>query len=243
MILQDFTLTDLTRMANARNYQSWMYERISPYLGQRVVEIGSGIGNFTRLLLDRELVVPVDSHRGCLQVLSQNLGDELKSQPLEIDVCDTSTMQLLRKYDFDTAICFNVIEHISNDVLALNNIHSAIRDGGRAIILVPAFQALFGTVDESLGHFRRYRRQELTSKMHQAGFVVQRAFYMNVIGMLGWFTNNKILRRREESTKQILFFDRYVAPMAKRLERLIPPPFGLSLIAVGVKGTSCHEAC
>lgn len=243
MILQDFTLTDLARMANARNYQAWMYERVSSYLGQRVVEIGSGIGNFTRLLLDRELVVPIDSHQGCLQVLRQNLGNDLKSEPLAIDVCDTSAMQRLREYDFDTAICFNVIEHIADDVLALKNIYSAIRNGGRAIILVPAFQALYGTVDESLGHFRRYRTKELTSKMHQAGFVVERSFYMNIIGMLGWFANNRIFKRREESTKQILFFDRYIAPLAERLERLIPPPFGLSLIAIGLKESSRHGAC
>ena len=38
----------------------WLFDEISPYLGQRVLEIGCGLGNFTQMLLGRELYVGVD---------------------------------------------------------------------------------------------------------------------------------------------------------------------------------------
>jgi hypothetical protein len=71
--------------------------------------------------------------------------------------------------------------------------------------------------------------------MQRADFFIERSFYMNAIGMAGWFWNNRIINRSEESRKQIGVFDRYVAPLAEFTERLVPPPAGLSLVAVGRK--------
>ena len=71
--------------------------------------------------------------------------------------------------------------------------------------------------------------------MRKAEFEIETSFYMNVIGMLGWFWNNRIIKMQEENSAQIGVFDRYIAPWAERLERIIPPPFGLSLIAIGRK--------
>ena len=73
--------------------------------------------------------------------------------------------------------------------------------------------------------------------MRRAGFVIERSFYMNVVGMAGWFWNNRIIKRSEESGKQIGFFDRFIAPLAEFSERVLPPPVGLSLIAIGRKKT------
>jgi len=71
--------------------------------------------------------------------------------------------------------------------------------------------------------------------MVEAGFLLQTTFYMNMIGMAGWFWNNRVRRINEENAAQVELFDRYIARQAERFERLIPPPFGLSLIAVGRK--------
>ena len=38
----------------------WLFDEIAPFLGQRVLEVGCGLGNLTRHLRDRELVVAVD---------------------------------------------------------------------------------------------------------------------------------------------------------------------------------------
>jgi hypothetical protein len=113
--------------------------------------------------------------------------------------------------------------------------HGLLAPGGRLVLLVPAFQFLYGTVDRALGHYRRYTRNNLLPLMRQAGFVIEQSFYMNVVGMAGWFWNNRIVKLTQESKQQIGFFDRGIAPAAEFFERMLPPPIGLSLIAIGRK--------
>lgn len=128
-----------------------------------------------------------------------------------------------------------MLEHIEDDLRALSQMHALLIPRGRLVLLVPAFQFLYGSVDRALGHYRRYTRKDLLPTIQRAGFFIERSFYMNVVGMAGWFWNNRIIKRTEESGKQIGVFDRYIAPLAEFTERLVPPPAGLSLIAVGRK--------
>ena len=57
--------------------------------------------------------------------------------------------------------------------------------------------------------------------------------YTNPIGLLGWMYNLYISGNTEHTSSQVRLFDRLVAPWALPVERLIPPPIGLSLFAVG----------
>jgi SAM-dependent methyltransferase len=221
-------------MAGAKNYRGWMYRRLAPYIGRRVLEIGAGIGNFTKLLLDRELVVATDNYQPCVDYLSSHLGEKLKAPPILLDAAGDIGSEL-KRYEFDTIICLNVLEHIEDDLRALSQMRELLVSQGRLVLLVPAFQFLYGSVDRSLGHYRRYTRKDLLPIMQQAGFTIERSFYMNVVGMAGWFWNNRIINRTEESEKLIGIFDRYFAPVAEVAERLVPPPTGLSLIAIGRK--------
>ena len=51
---------NLERVSRLSRYNSWLWEQLSPFTGQRVVEVGAGIGTITRFLLDRELVIATD---------------------------------------------------------------------------------------------------------------------------------------------------------------------------------------
>jgi ubiquinone/menaquinone biosynthesis C-methylase UbiE len=230
----NITVSDLEIMSSAENYRKWMHSRIVPFIGQRILEVGSGIGNFTQLFLDRDLVVATDVHGPCIDQLKTRLADHHNVVTLQLDISDPAALQL-ESYACDTVVCLNVLEHVQEDLKALTHMHRLLKPGGRLVLLVPAFQFLYGTVDRSLQHYRRYTRNNLLPRMREAGFKVERSFYMNIIGMMGWLLNNRILKRREENAKQIHFFDRYISPAAERVERLIPPPFGLSLIAIGEK--------
>jgi ubiquinone/menaquinone biosynthesis C-methylase UbiE len=227
-------ISDLETMAAATNYRNWMYKRLAPHIGQRILEIGAGIGNFTELLISRELVLATDNYPPCIDYLNERFGSQLKTPPRLLDA-SSEIEPSLRDYEFDTIVCLNVLEHIEDDLKALSEMHQVLISGGRLVLLVPAFSFLHGTVDKALGHYRRYTRKDLLPLMEKAGFTIERSFYMNVIGMAGWFWNNRLIKRTEESGPQIRIFDRFFAPTFEFTERLIAPPFGLSLIAIGHK--------
>lgn len=230
----NITVSDLEIMAGAVNYRNWMLRRFRPYLGQRILEVGAGIGNFTELLLDREFVLPTDVYSPCLDVLQQRIGHRLKAAPTVVDLADPKLRELVH-YQFDTVLCVNVLEHVEDDCAALANIFAVLQPEGRLVLYVPAHPFLYGSVDDSLGHFRRYRRREVRGKLRGAGFAIDHLSEMNSVGIAGWFLNNRVLRRREEAPAQIGFYDRWIVPWAERLERIVPSPVGLSIIAIGRK--------
>jgi Methyltransferase domain len=126
-----------------------------------------------------------------------------------------------------------VLEHLGPHEDILASFHRALQPGGHCIIIVPAEPALFTPLDESLGHHRRYRAAELRDLMSQAGFEVVYQRQMCKAGAAGWWFNGRILKRRELTPRQMIWFDR-LWPVLKSLDRVLPWP-GMSLICVGRK--------
>jgi hypothetical protein len=111
-----------------------------------------------------------------------------------------------------------------------------MQPGGRAIILVPEGMSVYGTLDQVLGHHRRYSEEELRTKMEAAGFRVERMLRFNRITRPGWYVNGRILKRQTFSPLQLWVFDRMVW-LWRRIDPVLPwRP--VSIIAVGVKPLS-----
>jgi SAM-dependent methyltransferase len=225
-----FILEDQARMAKARNYFAWQGRLVMPELGRRVVEVGCGIGNFTGMLLDREMVVSIDIEPHCVERLQARYPDRPN---LYATCCDAGSAAFadLRRFHPDSCVCLNALEHIADDRAALEAMASILEPGGAIVLLVPAFESLYGPLDHNLGHYRRYTRQSMVQLAAAAGLEVKTARYMNVAGFFGWWANSHLFRRESQSAKQIEFFDRFVAPIMSRVEAAVPPPFGQSLFA------------
>jgi SAM-dependent methyltransferase len=230
----DAVIRDLEIMAGAVHYRKWIYSQFSPYLGQRIIEVGAGIGNFTGLFLDRELVVVLDSYLPCIEYLKQKFIHNHNVVPVQMDISDPAITELDR-YAPDTIVCINVLEHVQDDGAALSNMFKILTRGGTLALLVPALPFLYGSIDRLVGHQRRYRKRELTEKLTRAGFSVSSIYFMNSIAVPGWFLTGRILKQREESPRQVWFYDSVVVPVLRRMERFIRPPFGLSLIVIARK--------
>jgi len=230
----DPIIRDLEIMAGTVNYRKWIYDNIRASLGKRVIELGAGIGNFTQLLTDRDIVIAVDNSEAAVKKLTKKFFKFNNVIPLKIDIERPELLQLTR-FDADTIVCINVLEHIEDDSKALSDMCALLNPGDKLILLVQAFQFLYGTIDRIVGHYRRYSRQELSSKLHEAGFSIRDIYYMNSIAVFAWFLNNRILKRQEQSPTQVAFFDRWIVPWLKEIEYVVRPPFGLALIAVGEK--------
>ena len=177
-------------MSRAPRFNAWMADTIRPFCGERVLEIGSGVGNMTRTLVPKSRYVASDVNPLYLQTLTNLSADKPYMQTAYCDVTDLSTFP--RTNDgYDTVICFNVIEHVVDDRIALGNIKSVLAEGGRAIILVPQGPANMGTLDEVLGHRRRYTRQTLDALASDCGFKVSNMIEFNRIGSVAWYINGK----------------------------------------------------
>ena len=218
-------------MARAKNYVAWQSRLILPELGQRVVEVGCGAGNFTGELLDREVVIALDPEPECIEYLRGRYPNRANLRVLVCDPCSASFDDLARFHP-DSCVCSNVLEHIEDDQNALSAMAAILEPGGRIVLWVPAFQALYGPMDRRLDHYRRYRRKDLVRLADRAGLHLKKIHYVNMAGFFLWWASSHILHQQTLAETQIDIFDRLIAPWLSRLEALMPPPFGQSLFAV-----------
>lgn len=216
-------------MTRAKNYFAWQHRLVTRELGRRVIEIGCGIGNFTRLLLDREAVLALDIEPTCIERLQKRFPDRPNLQAIAGDL---NSLPDLRSFGADSCVCLNVLEHIDDHREALRRMSSSLPPGGIVVLLLPAFPSLYGPIDRLLGHHRRYTRASIAELAQGAGLAVKRSHYVNAVGFFGWWINAHVLKRQTQSESQIEFFDRYIVPASSRLESWVKPPFGQSLFVV-----------
>jgi SAM-dependent methyltransferase len=225
----DIVYQSLQKLKKFHRYNRWIYTKFRPFLGRRVLEIGSGTGNITKFLLDRDAVIATDIEPRYLEVL-RNIFGRYKNIVVEKFDVSTPDAERFHKYEVDTVIAFNVLEHVEPDETALKNTFDILRPGGRLLLLTPSHPRLYGSLDRSLGHRRRYRKEDLRKKLEAAGFTVERLKYFNRFAAAGWYLNGRILRRRTLPSFQLSFYNLLI-PLFK-IEGLIPLPFGTSLLVV-----------
>ena len=129
----------------------------------------------------------------------------------------------------------NVLEHIEDDQEALCQLMNALRPGGHLLIFVPALQFLMSKFDRSIGHFRRYHRPDLVSKVEEAGGAIRLCRYFDVLGVLPWFVFNTFLQSTTFNPTLVGINDRYAVPLTRGLESAVGAPFGKNLILVASK--------
>ncbi len=229
---EDVVYQSLQRLKKSYRHNRWIFTKFKPFLGRRVLEIGSGTGNITKFLVGRDVVVATDIEPRYLDVLKNTFRHHKKMIVEEFDVSHPETKQF-QKHEIDTVVALNVLEHVEHDETALRNIFDILQPGGRLLLLTPSHPLLYGSLDQSLGHRRRYRKPDLRKKLEAAGFAVERMRYFNRFAAAGWYLNGRIFRRKNLPPLQLSFYNLLI-PFFK-IEGLFPLPFGTSLIVVAEK--------
>ena len=204
----------------------WLYEEVVPYLGKRILEIGCGLGNLARYLTDRELYVGTDLSSESVAAVIETFSSLPNMRAYVADVTD-STFTELAHLNFDTVISLNVFEHIEDDVLALQNTRKVLQPDGKLILVVPAHDSLYGTMDRSIGHYRRYSKRRMIDTLSHARLTCVRQRYINAFGALGWLVKRANSRQEVPPSGQLRSFN-HLVPLLKRLERSVNMPFGIS---------------
>lgn len=224
---------DLEAMSFAENYHRWILDEFRPFIGQNVVEVGAGTGDFSRLLLDEApktltLVEPSDM----FEQLSRNLDSKTIKINFYKDIFAEIADKISHDHPPDTILYVNVLEHIEDDANELRLIHRSLSSHGKALVFVPALQQLYGEFDRHIGHFRRYTKRELVQKAEDAGFKILVAKYFDFAGIVPWFVKYKVFRSSTLSGDSVKLYDKFAVPVNRILESIIQPPLGKNLLLV-----------
>ncbi|HEX3393655.1 MAG TPA: class I SAM-dependent methyltransferase [Acidimicrobiales bacterium] len=224
----DGALADtLDSLDDAVNYAGWIYSMMEPGLGPRVLEIGAGHGTLTELLADGRKVVATDVSSRCVGLLRERFSSRSDVEVLEADVLATPDIG-----GFDSIVMVNVLEHVADDRAALAHLREALHPGGRLLLFVPAFEALYSDFDRRIGHHRRYRAPQLGAAVTEAGFEVVDARYVNSVGAVAWWVVATKLGRVPTTRWSALTYDKAMVPVLRRLESRWAPPFGQSVLCI-----------
>jgi SAM-dependent methyltransferase len=222
--------TELAALAEAQNYYQWVIRQFAPFLGKRVIEVGAGIGTFSRSLLDytplSELVL-VDPGDNLFPLLQRRFAGDSR-----VKIVHGYFQRVAVLPAADSIVLVNVLEHIAEDQALLDEAHAVLIPGGTLLLLVPALPGIYGSLDQAFGHYRRYTKASLADKLRAAGFGILRLSYLNLLGIASWFLTGRVLRRTTLKSQAVRLYDRCIIPWLSRLEEQWRPPFGQSLIAI-----------
>jgi glycosyltransferase involved in cell wall biosynthesis len=223
----------LGNLTGTPQYLSWLTRKLRPHVGDAVLEIGAGIGNITGRLMARRLLY-VAAERDPLylhalrnrflrtpNVAVQRLDPEISRGFTDLDQC------------FDTVLCINVLEFLMDPAKVVASLHATLKPGGKLIVLVPNNPGLFGSLDEGLGHQRRYSKESASRLLEGSGFQVERSEGFNKAGAPPWLLYSRLLNSRRISKLVLKIFDKSVW-LWRRLDPILPWS-GLSLILVASK--------
>jgi SAM-dependent methyltransferase len=221
--------TDFLKLGEAslQNYNNSIATLVRRYAGDArdVLDFGAGLGSLTgrvRSLGLNPLCVELDDrHRAALQGLG---------------FPTVATLDEVPAASVDYIYSSNVLEHIEDDVRTLVALRERLRPGGRLLLYVPAFQSLYSSLDVMAGHFRRYDRAMLASKLREATFEIEDLFYADVFGYFATRAFRRLGNNMSNANPLTLrIFDRCIFPIGCLIERLVRVSVGKNIVGVATK--------
>jgi len=215
---------NLEIMTEARNYNSFLSKLVNKYCdkGKNIVDFGAGIGTFSAPLND-----------GNKNVIAVEPDESQRQRLTSLGISNVPDINMIEDGWADVIYSINVLEHIEDDEAAIRSINSKLKPSGKAFIYVPAFQVIYSSMDKKVGHFRRYRRHDLTDKMTRAGMDILEAHYADSLGFIASLIFKYMGNDNGSLNKtSLILFDRFIFPISRILDLLTSTWFGKNLIVV-----------
>ncbi len=203
--------------------------------GKTLLDIGAGVGHFVNKAVKKGLkAVGIEYDKELISLGKKIYGNKLEVKNMDIEDIENITLK------FENITMIDVLEHIKDDEKILIKIKSKLEESGRLIILVPANNYLYSKRDKNIGHYRRYSKNQLKSKLEKAGYKIIKIRYWNMLGFFPYLIFEKILNKRISSElrtskkKGVLkkTIQYLINLWLKYVEHNINLGFGLSLLCV-----------
>lgn len=219
-------------MMTAHRYMEWVLDPFKEFLGRNVLEVGCGHGGYGQRISQQSRYTGLDLSNDLIETLKRKHPDQTF---ICADITDAKVIEDLKSKEYDTILCLNVLEHIEKDKEAAQAMLSVLKPGGHLILFVPAFQQLYTEMDRLAGHFRRYKVKDLDALFDKGKVRFIKTGYFNSLGGVGWFANkaNKPKTLNDQSVNtQLIFFDKYLVPVARFFDIFTSKFFGQSVYVV-----------
>jgi SAM-dependent methyltransferase len=140
-------------------------------------------------------------------------------------------------------IATDVLEHLQYDIRGIKEIHRVLKQEGKVVLTVPAFQFLWGTQDDVGKHQRRYSKNQLRKKMEMEGFKILRSSYFNFFLFFPILLSRRLIHLfnlRIDSENRINaplinFFLKRIFSLESSILKYFSFPFGVSIYCVAEK--------
>jgi len=232
----DYEGSDLEAMMLAGHYYKWIAHAIEPFIGVRVVEIGAGVGSFSKFIdgVEKKFLL-IEPSKRMFSILKENVKDfnnrnvQLKNSYLH------DAGKTLIDFKPDTFVYVNVFEHIEDDIAEINKVSELLGPNGHVIIFVPALPALYSDFDKSIDHYRRYTKKSLKALADNADLEVVKLRYMDMPGILPWWLSFVVMKRTKLVPVLVRTYDGFCVPIIRFFETILKPPVGKNILLVAKK--------
>lgn len=225
--LNKYQGSELELFSQAFRWKKYWSSMAAPFVRGSVLEVGAGLGGnrkffsspsiscWTFLEPDSELCTHIYCGQSDRKFVG-SLPDFVKSNSGDL---------------FESILYVDVLEHIENDREELRLAYDLLSNGGFLVILAPAHSLLYSEFDRNIGHFRRYNRRQLLDVV-PSEMKCTSLFYLDSVGTLLSFSNRFLLRQAQPHESQVAFWDKYVVPTSRLLDRWISYTVGKSVLGV-----------
>ena len=205
-------------------FQKYIYFLTKKFLKNKTLEVGAGLGSFTRNYfkeINDVSITEIDQNN--FNILKEKFKNE------QINIFSEKIQQIKGK--FESIIYLNVLEHIESDLEEINDALSKLSKGGYLIIVVPAHQKLFTNFDKEIGHFRRYDKKFFKRNYNNAS--IEKLVYIDAMGYFLYFLNKVIFSKETyPSSLKVQIWDKIFTPITILVDFILGYKFGKNVLCV-----------
>ena len=216
---------ELEYFDSSNNFRNYQLSLIKKYLiKKKIAEVGPGRGGFVKYYkkYSKSLFL-IEPDRKLFRILKQKYYNK------KISVRNSKIQNIKNK--FDTIMYFDVLEHIQNDLKEVLSAKKKLKKNGYLIFSVPAFQIFYNNFDKSVGHFKRYNKNDFNLISSKSNLKIEKIMYYDSFGLL-LIILSKIFNVTNKNLEKNIKFWNFFIPLSKIIDLLTFNKFGKSLLCV-----------